>query len=402
MPGITRPAGATAKAIWEYTNRFLTSLAIPDDIIKFLGKGTGTVVPDNKSLFDLIVLDRLDHSTYGLSALRTLIAAIPTDPALAAYYTATRAGFLDNINNPQLLNLPNVSVMEHEIEFPSAEALDDIALTGEQTTTERTILVGLPTGATIRRVSLIALITAMNNTANAQKIDITVQGRKGAGSWSDFFSQDDVIGFPAEDGATTDLVAVQDISALVDEAMSYGFRVSVNQSVAESVRYTTQYILAVIYRMGPSGERITNGRFETGDFPPWEHDVYGYALIGSDYPRSGSYACKLTGSGWISQDLADPVPSEQLVGTSVFGFYAGNDAVYYFSLTFYFRVTLTYTDDSTTTVDFEWNTIPDQQFPYQYVNLKPYVEAGKTLKSIKIERLASQEDVWIDDVTCYV
>lgn len=153
----------------------------------------------------------------------------------------------------------------------------------------------------------------------------------------------------------------------------------------------------------PAGEeQLTNSGFETGDFTGWDHDEYDYAQIGSAYPRSGGYACELRGSGWIAQDLENPVPAECLTDSSVLGFYAGNDTVYYFSLTFYFRATLIYDDESTTVVDFEWNTIPDQQTPYEYVDLKPYVEAGKTLVAIKIERLASQEDVWIDDVSCYV
>jgi hypothetical protein len=141
------------------------------------------------------------------------------------------------------------AVKEVEIEFASAEALNDIALTGEQPTTERTITVTLPSGATIRRVLLIALITAMNNTANAQKIDLTVQGRKGTGAWNNFFSQDDCIGFGAVDGATTSLATVQDVTSLVDASGSYGFRFSVNQSADKSVRYTTQFIIALTYRV---------------------------------------------------------------------------------------------------------------------------------------------------------
>ncbi|MBA7497012.1 hypothetical protein ES702_07621 [subsurface metagenome] len=39
-------------------------------------KGTGTVLPANKSLYDLICLDRLDHGTYGLAALGVLITAV--------------------------------------------------------------------------------------------------------------------------------------------------------------------------------------------------------------------------------------------------------------------------------------------------------------------------------------
>lgn len=61
-------AELSAEEVWRYVTRLLTSLATPDDIIKFLGKGLGTEVPVNKSLYDLIALDRLDHAIYGLSA----------------------------------------------------------------------------------------------------------------------------------------------------------------------------------------------------------------------------------------------------------------------------------------------------------------------------------------------
>lgn len=96
---------------------------------------------------------------------------------------------------------------------------------------------------------LAVFITVMNNTANAQKIDIDVKGRKVTGPWSTFFSQDDCIGFPAADGATTGIVPLQDVTALVDVAASYGFKCTITQSAAQSVRYTTQHILIVTYRM---------------------------------------------------------------------------------------------------------------------------------------------------------
>jgi len=138
---------------------------------------------------------------------------------------------------------------ETEIKFPSAEALDAIAVTDPTDTTEKTITVSLPSGAVITRVALAAFITAMNNTANAQKIDVDVKGRLGAGSWTTYFSQDDVIGFPAADGATTGFVPLQDVSALVTAAGTYGFKLTITQSSANSVRYTTQYILIVTYKM---------------------------------------------------------------------------------------------------------------------------------------------------------
>ncbi len=139
--------------------------------------------------------------------------------------------------------------LEIPLHFPSAEVLDDIPAITPTDTTEKTITVSLPIGATIVRVMLTVFITAMNNTANAQKIDIDVKGRKGAGAWSTFFSQDDCIGFPAADGATTGTVPLQDVSALVDVATSYGFKCTITQSSANSVRYTTQYLLIVTYKM---------------------------------------------------------------------------------------------------------------------------------------------------------
>ncbi len=153
-----------------------------------------------------------------------------------------------HVPTPSLVTV-DVAYEEVEIEFPTAEALDDILAVGEQLTTERTAEVALPSDAVIRRVLLVSLITAMNNTANAQKIDVTVQGRKAAGAWNDYFSQDDVIGIGIIDGGTTSLIAVSNITALVDEDETYGFRLSVNQSAANSVRYTVQHIVVVTYRM---------------------------------------------------------------------------------------------------------------------------------------------------------
>jgi len=197
----------SAAAVWSYATRLLTSLQSPDHLQKYLGGPTGalgTVLPANKSLYNII---------------------------------------LDSVLSDRL------NIMEHEIEFPSAEALDAINTNVYTATTERTITVALPTGATTRRALLLAVITAMNNSANAQKIDIQVQGRKGVGAWNTYFDQTDCIGFPAVDGATTSLVAIQDVTALIDVAASYGFQCQVRNSVAQSVRYTTEYILVVTYRM---------------------------------------------------------------------------------------------------------------------------------------------------------
>ncbi len=168
------------------------------------------------------VEEKLDDGTYGLDALRSLIFDLETK--------------LDNAELP--------------LKFITDEILDDIADAGDQTTTERTLTVALPAGATIRRVMASAFITIMNDTATAHKIDVTLQVRVADGAWNNYWSEDDCVGFPAVDAATTGLVAVSDVSALVTVAGDYGFRLTVNQSGgSNSVHYTTQYLIIVTYRM---------------------------------------------------------------------------------------------------------------------------------------------------------
>jgi len=139
---------------------------------------------------------------------------------------------------------------QNMIKFPSAEALDDISVTTPTDTTVRTINVALPADASIVRVMLAVFITAMNNTANAQKIDIDVKVSSDGTVWTTYFSQLDCIGFPdGTDGATTGIVPLQDVSDLVTEAGTYYFKCTITQSAGFSVRYTTQYLLIITYRM---------------------------------------------------------------------------------------------------------------------------------------------------------
>jgi len=66
----------------------------------------------NKSLKDMIddlVTDYLANATYGLSALETLV------DDLESRLTAARAGYLDNINNPNLQTLSKYAWKLHDI-----------------------------------------------------------------------------------------------------------------------------------------------------------------------------------------------------------------------------------------------------------------------------------------------
>lgn len=248
----TTIASLTAEEVWDYATKNLTNPAAAQDLANML-PGISPTATGRAALLDHVTaarLGELDPANIP-GDIDTLLAALAVHAATLGIHDVDVKALLQHgtYGLSRLTRTAMLEVMEHEIEFPSAEALDAIAVIGEQPTTECTITVVLPTGATRRRVLLLALITPMNNTANAQKIDITVQGRKGAGAWSNFFSQDDCIGFGAVDGATTSLIALQDVTALVDEAATYGFRLSINQSVAQGVNYTTQYLLVVTYRM---------------------------------------------------------------------------------------------------------------------------------------------------------
>ncbi len=56
------------------------------------GVALGTALPNSKSLYDVIALDRLDNGTYGLSAIETLVDDLETR------LTAVRAGYMDNLS----------------------------------------------------------------------------------------------------------------------------------------------------------------------------------------------------------------------------------------------------------------------------------------------------------------
>jgi len=112
VPATENIAALSASEVWAYLpNRRLTSLAIPADIIKFVGKGTGTEVPANTSIVDLIgaipttpELEANALSRY--NTLNALIAAIPTTPELEANalarYTAIIAAIAGIPTTPEL------------------------------------------------------------------------------------------------------------------------------------------------------------------------------------------------------------------------------------------------------------------------------------------------------------
>jgi len=201
--------------------------------------------------------DKLDNSTFGLEEIKNEIIIIDglVDDIIAdigvfptANY-ADLAAFVEDVRT-RIINIQtDIDNTEILLKFPSAESFNDIAAIGPTNTTAMNIVVVIPAGATIRRAMLAAFITVMNDTATLQKIDVDVQGRVPLGAWNTYFSQNDCIGVPNVDAATTGFVPVQDVSAMVNAAGTYEFRCAVTQTAANSVHYTINYVLIITYRM---------------------------------------------------------------------------------------------------------------------------------------------------------
>lgn len=137
-------------------------------------------------------------------------------------------------------------------------------------------------------------------------------------------------------------------------------------------------------------EQIVNGGFETGDLTSW--DSIGTVGVDTGSVHSGSYACylyKSNGIASIEQELAVPVPSEDI---TTFGIWlimiAGNTK---------FDVTITYSDSTFTSVQ-----LTELEATYKYFDLLPYLEAEKSVSKVKFA--ITSDDVlsaikWIDDVS---
>lgn len=148
-----------------------------------------------------------------------------------------------------LVTTAHLDIGQFEIgQAPAAEndAVPITVTTADQSLGSKDITVDIPAGGTIISVIAMAKIFIMNNSANAQKIDLKfdVEG-------TTLFEQDDVIGFGATDGASGAYVIAEDAS---DEVTTDGQVVTLEAfatlSAAQSVIFTAQYYLFITYKMG--------------------------------------------------------------------------------------------------------------------------------------------------------
>lgn len=102
---------------------------IREHLVAGILKGTGTVLPANKSLYDEIALDRLDNATYGLSVLGTLLTTL-NDSVLTLTETGgtvTTDGTEQNVyinNAPAGIYSPKIV----QIEFTNQTAAETVVI----------------------------------------------------------------------------------------------------------------------------------------------------------------------------------------------------------------------------------------------------------------------------------
>ena len=153
----------------------------------------------------------------------------------------------------------------------------------------------------------------------------------------------------------------------------------------------------------PRGEQVTNGSFElgtVGDTPTgWTQvDPFNWATKDCSSSHTGSCQCYYAIGSGIYQDIITSTPQACL---TALGFWEKHfDWLAYVTRT---RVTLTYTDNTTTVIPLNFVSTGKAGVwtAYAYVNLLSYVEASKTVKRVQIECLATSGFDWYtDDVTC--
>ncbi|MBA7636010.1 hypothetical protein ES703_43623 [subsurface metagenome] len=118
-------------------------------------------------------------------------------------------------------------------------------VTADQSLGPKDITVDIPPGAEIVSVIAMARINLMNDSANAQKIDLKfdVEGVT-------LFDQSQVVGMGAVDGASEVYVIGEDATGEVTvDGQVVTLEAFVTLSAAESVRFQAQYYLFTVYKM---------------------------------------------------------------------------------------------------------------------------------------------------------
>lgn len=156
--------------------------------------------------------------------------------------------------------------------------------------------------------------------------------------------------------------------------------------------YKTYSLDCVVLLCCPTGEQIINGGFDTGDFTGWEA-VGPPQITDYDFPHSDPYHLSMTlNYSSIKQTFSAPIPVRCITSFSLWKkcvFASGEGPI--------ITMTFTYSDNTTDIFNLPATT----KYIYEEVNLLPFLNASKSLKSIYIisSSVDFYEYVFIDDVS---
>lgn len=182
---------------------------------------------------------------------------VPTPIGDIADAVWTRAGRALDPNNPTSILSRVDRLLNGEFVRPyviEEVEVDDIAAIGPTNLSPISITPTFPTGATEVKVYGIFTLHILNDTTNAQKIRCKLQAQIAGGGYVDVWDpQDggatyDVSGTPANASPAV-ITVICDLSAYVASGSASDFRFVVTQTSANSVHYTTQGSLYLVYRL---------------------------------------------------------------------------------------------------------------------------------------------------------
>jgi hypothetical protein len=139
-----------------------------------------------------------------------------------------------------------------EVEWSSTPVSQQVASAAATNLNAGSITPVFPIKSTRVRVILFASIHAANQAANTHHIGIKVQGQKAAGGYGDLvdLTAQPPLGMVGVDGASDSWCGAIDVTTLVDQSnAAYDFRFVVDSDNAGAVNYTTNFVLALIYRL---------------------------------------------------------------------------------------------------------------------------------------------------------
>jgi hypothetical protein len=162
----------------------------------------------------------------------------------------------DSVSGPSVVLIKaqtdKIQNFQHEIEWASTPVSQQVASAAATNLTAGSITPTFPTSATRVRAILFASIHAANQAANTHHISLKVQGQKAGGGYTDKIdlTAQPTLALVNVDGAADSWCGAVDVTTLLDtSAVQYDFRFVVDSDNAGAVNYTTDFVLALVYRI---------------------------------------------------------------------------------------------------------------------------------------------------------